>query len=243
LSILRAVGDSADGLSVKQIARRCGIGPATAYHLVRTLIYEGYLLRRDDGSHMLGPEIADRYRDLVRAWDGPGKVGELLRAAARDTGYTHGLGCIVTDRIAATAVARGWRDWRSIDVGLPGFIDGPHATAMGKALLSTVGPRIRHAILQAHGMPRYTSATLTTVEALEMDLIAGARRGLFLAIGERLYGVASAAVVVPADGSIRTRLALSCTFPQNAVHRICPTLHQQLSSTASQLARTMRRVP
>ena len=65
LRVLESVGRAPRGLTVKQIARRCELTVATTYHLVRTLAYEGYVIRREDGTYIVGLEIADRYRDLL----------------------------------------------------------------------------------------------------------------------------------------------------------------------------------
>ena len=107
LRVLESVGRAPRGLTVKQIARRCELTVATTYHLVRTLAYEGYVIRREDGTYIVGLEIADRYRELVSAFRGPPAVGEALRRAALDTGYSHYLGRFVGGRIAVTAVGRG----------------------------------------------------------------------------------------------------------------------------------------
>ncbi|HEX5741524.1 MAG TPA: helix-turn-helix domain-containing protein, partial [Pilimelia sp.] len=61
LRVLEAVGRAPRGLTVKQIARRCELTVATTYHLVRTLAYEGYVSRREDGTYVVGLEIADRF--------------------------------------------------------------------------------------------------------------------------------------------------------------------------------------
>jgi DNA-binding IclR family transcriptional regulator len=109
LRVLESVGRAPRGLTVKQIARRCELTVATTYHLVRTLAYEGYVIRREDGTYIVGLEIADRYRELVSAFRGPPTVGEALRRAAVDTGYSHYLGRFVGGRIAVTAAADGAR--------------------------------------------------------------------------------------------------------------------------------------
>ena len=70
LRVLESVGRAPRGLTVKQIARRCELTVATTYHLVRTLAYEGYVIRREDGTYIVGLEIADRYRELVSAFRG-----------------------------------------------------------------------------------------------------------------------------------------------------------------------------
>src|SRR5690606_40343945 len=66
LRVLEAVGRAPRGLTVKQIARRCGLTVATTYHLVRTLAYEGYVIRREDGTYIVGLEVADRDRKSTR---------------------------------------------------------------------------------------------------------------------------------------------------------------------------------
>ena len=70
LRVLEAVGQTPRGLTVKQIARRCELTTATTYHLIRTLAYEGYVTRREDGTYVVGLEIADRFRELVAAFRG-----------------------------------------------------------------------------------------------------------------------------------------------------------------------------
>lgn len=212
LRVLESVGRAPRGLTVKQIARRCDLTVATTYHLVRTLAYEGYVIRREDGTYVVGLEVADRYRELVAAFRGPPAVGDALRRAAAESGYTHFLGRFVGGRVAITAVADGPRSPYVEDL-VPGFDEAGHATAIGKALLATLTPDQRARYLRDWGMRPYTSATLTTPEALEADLAAGDRRGMQLEIGQFRQGVAGAAVVVSADRDIERRLVLGCSLP------------------------------
>jgi DNA-binding IclR family transcriptional regulator len=51
LRILEQVRASAEPLPAKVIARRCELRLSTTYHLVRTLAYEGYLVRRPGGAY------------------------------------------------------------------------------------------------------------------------------------------------------------------------------------------------
>ncbi len=81
--ILEEVGAAPEGLHVKQIARRAGLSGATAYHLVRTLRYEGYLIRRDSGRYVLGLEIASRFRDLMMTFGHPPRMHAVLSHISR----------------------------------------------------------------------------------------------------------------------------------------------------------------
>ena len=185
---------------------------ATTYHLVRTLAYEGYVIRREDGTYIVGLEVADRYRELVTAFRGPPAVGETLRRAALDTGYSHYLGRFVGGQVALTAVAEGHRSPYLEDL-VPGFDEGAHATALGKALLATLttGPalplpaRVRHAAVHHRHADHH--------RAFEADLAAGDRRGMQMEMGQFRQGVACAAVLVAPDKDMERRVVLACALP------------------------------
>ncbi|HET7742451.1 MULTISPECIES: helix-turn-helix domain-containing protein [unclassified Mycolicibacterium] len=44
-------------LHAKSVARRVELSLPTAYHLLRTLVHDGYLVRLDDGSYVLGGRL------------------------------------------------------------------------------------------------------------------------------------------------------------------------------------------
>jgi DNA-binding IclR family transcriptional regulator len=212
LRVLEAVGRSPRGLTVKQIARRCELTVATTYHLVRTLAYEGYVIRREDGTYVVGLEIADRFRELVTAFRGPAAVGDVLRKAAADTGYSHYLARFVGGRVAISAVAEGPRS-PYLEELIPGFDEATHATALGKALLATLTLDQRARYLKEFGMRPYTPATLITPDALDADLAAGDKRGMHIEIGQYRPGVACASVLVSADRDIERRVVVGCSLP------------------------------
>ncbi len=58
MRLLEAVAEHEHGAPAKQLARETGLALPTAYHLLRTLVHEGYL-RRDKGLFFLG-EAAER---------------------------------------------------------------------------------------------------------------------------------------------------------------------------------------
>lgn len=88
--ILEEVGDTPGGLHAKEIAHRCGIALPTTYHLLRTLCYEGYVVRRSDGRYALGLKIARRFRHLVASMERPPNVHEVSRHLSEVTGSGSG---------------------------------------------------------------------------------------------------------------------------------------------------------
>lgn len=242
LRVLEAVGRAPRGLTVKQIARRCELTVATTYHLVRTLAYEGYVIRREDGTYIVGLEVADRYRELVTAFRGPPAVGEALRRAALDTGYSHYLGRFIGGQVAITASAEGPRSPYLEDL-VPGFDEGAHATALGKALLATLTPEQRFRYLREYGMRPFTSATLTTVETFEADLAAGDRRGMQLEMGQYRQGVACAAVLVTPDKDMERRVVLACALPAAEMMTSARVVRAKLLAVARAVADGMATEP
>ncbi|MFB9545115.1 IclR family transcriptional regulator [Micromonospora sagamiensis] len=235
LRVLEAVGRAPKGLTVKQIARRCELTVATTYHLVRTLAYEGYVIRREDGTYIVGLEIADRYRELVTAFRGPSVVGETLRRAALDSGYSHVLGRFVGGQVAVTAVAEGARSPYLEDL-MPGFDEAAHATALGKAMLATLTAEQRFRYLREYGMRPFTATTLTTVEAFEADLAAGDRRGMQMELGQFRQGVACAAVLVAPDKDIERRVVLACAMPAGELMTSARVVRAKLLTVARTVA-------
>jgi DNA-binding IclR family transcriptional regulator len=238
LRVLESVGRAPRGLTVKQIARRCDLTVATTYHLVRTLAYEGYVIRREDGTYMVGLEVADRYRELVAAFRGPPAVGEALRRAALDTSYSHFLGRFINGQVAITASIEGPRSPHIEDL-VPGFDEGAHATALGKSLLATLTPEQRARYLREFGMRPFTPATLTTPEALETDLAAGDRRGMQIDLGQFRQGLACAAVVVTPDKDIERRLVIACALPAAEMMTSARVIRAKLIATARSVAEAM----
>ncbi len=235
LRVLEAVGQSPRGLTVKQIARRCELTTATTYHLVRTLAYEGYVARREDGTYVVGLEIADRFLELTAALRGPATVTETLRQAAASTGLTHATGTFIGGQVVVTSCAEGIKT-PYLEELIPGFDEGAHATALGKALLATLTPDQRLRYLKDWGMRVYTGFTLTEPEALEADLTVGERRGMQVEISQYRAGLACAAVVVRGDRDPERRVVVACAMPADRLVDSLPDIRTHLQSTARSLA-------
>jgi DNA-binding IclR family transcriptional regulator len=239
LRVLEAVGQSDRGLTVKQIARRCQLTVATTYHLVRTLAYEGYVIRREDGTYVVGLEIADRFRELVVAFRGPSAVTDALRRAAAETGYTHYVGRFIGGRVTITALAEGPRS-PYVDDLIPGFDDAAHALALGKSLLATLSAEQRARFLKENGMIAYTPHTLTSLEALEADLAAGERRGMQIEINQFRNGLACAAVLAVNDRDPERRVVIGCALPAGELMTSARVVRTRLLATAHGVAEALK---
>jgi DNA-binding IclR family transcriptional regulator len=167
--ILEEVGAGPAPLTVKAIARRCEVNLSTAYHLVRTLTYEGYLVRDQDGRYTLGSSVTRLFRDLQASFLQPPEVHQVLRHLSAMTSRTAYLGRFVSDRIVIIDLVEGPESpyLEDLEVGMD---VAAHATVIGKVLLASLPQARRAAYLSAQGMRRFTSRTLIDTDELEAEL-------------------------------------------------------------------------
>lgn len=204
--VLEVVGQC-PGLPVKTIARRSGLNISTAYHLVRTLTYEGYLFRLPDGTYTMGDAVARRFHDLVRSLRRPPTSTVVLHHLTERTGLSAYLGCLRDGRLTVAEVVEGPGSPYLEDFQI-GLEVSAHATALGKALLSALPRKERRAYLTDQGMPPFTASTRITLGDLESDLSTVRPDQPVVEHGEFRDGVVCAATLVPARGEQRPRWAV-----------------------------------
>lgn len=226
LRILECVGEHPRGATPKAVAATCDLSLSTTYHLLRTLAWEGYLRRLPSGDYVVGSEVADRFRDLVAVLTGPPESSAVLRDLAADTGLSAYAAQLVDGRVTIVQVAEAPGSPLLEDL-VPGFDEAAHATALGKALLSTLDRGARRAYLDEVGMRRFTSMTLSDPAALEHQL---QHETVFLEECQYRVDVSCMAVLV-SDADTPTALAVSARATDLARRRDHLTRALQLSAT------------
>jgi DNA-binding IclR family transcriptional regulator len=200
LRVLEQVTQTDHPLAVKVIARRCELNLSTAYHLVRTLSYEGYLSRQADGSYAAGPQVAERFHDLVGSFGRPPSASSVVSHLAGACGRTAYLAKVTADRMVVTEMVEGpgspWLE--DLQVGLE---TAAHATALGKSLLTTMPRAARLRMLAGQGMRPFTSRTSTDPAAIEGELSSVRPGDLVIERGEFRDHVACASIATPAGDS------------------------------------------
>lgn len=190
------VVSSHPALPVKSIARRCALNISTTYHLVRTLAYEGYLVRLPDGTYVIGDAVARRYHELVSSLARPPGSGAVLHHLTERVGLSAYLGLLHDERVTVVEVTEGPGSpyLEDFEVGLD---VSAHATALGKALLAAMPRRERHDFLAHHELRPFTANTRTDPEQLDHELGTVPTGSPVVEHGEFRVGVACAAAVVP----------------------------------------------
>lgn len=195
LRVLEVIS-SAPGLPVKAIARRAELNISTTYHLVRTLAYEGYVVRLSDGCYEAGPEVPRRYHDLVTSFEAPPAAGRVLRHLTEVTGLSAYLGLVRNGRVIVADMTEGPGSpyLEDLEIGLD---VAAHATALGKALLASMPRAQRRQYLAEQGLRPFTRNTQTDPAAFESDLRLLDLSKPVIEHGEYRENVSCAAGVVP----------------------------------------------
>ena len=230
LRILEVVGDNPAGLNAKQIAKKCDLALPTAYHLLRTLCYEGYAVRRPNGQYGLGLKVADRFRDLMASMERPPQVHDVLRQLAEITGHTAYYAQVIEGHIVLTDLVEGPHSPHLEDL-VVGWDDGAHATALGKALLWAIPPTARRSYLKEMGLRQFTPNTITDAERLNHELAVSGRVGMFTEQEQYRRDVCCAAVVT---GDRRGTIGMS--VPAERWDKTSPRIMRMLALRSSDLS-------
>lgn len=168
LHLLDAVGASERPVTAKGLARRLDLALPTTYHLLRTLVYEGYVRKLEDG-YVLGERF-----DTLRQ----GNPVQVVVRRARPILRT------LRDRLGGAAYLSLYRDG---EITLLDVVDGPatpradlwvgihesgHATAFGKCILAGMDSGSRGDYLSRHPLADLTPHTITDAKVLERRLTA-----------------------------------------------------------------------
>ncbi|GAB3462150.1 IclR family transcriptional regulator [Actinophytocola sediminis] len=242
LRVLDIVGSAGDGITAKAVARRTGYNLSTTYHLLNTLVHEGYLIRLGHGRGFgLGYKVGNLYRRLCAELDvGQEIQDELHRLHLRAEAPAYYTVFRETDIVVA-AVADSPEFPRATPLDF-GFHEAAHATAFGKVLLASMPRRQRRDYLAGAGMPRLTERTTVRVADLDTELDHVGRAGLALEIEEFQPELACLSAPVR-DPNNRTTGAVAFSVPAATFHTRRHHLEQAARTGAARLAHLLATRP
>lgn len=230
--LLEAVSAHQNGAPAKQLARETGLPLATAYHLLRTLVHDGYLRKLDDGGFVLGDKLQmmqstgrgqallSRVRPTLAA------LRDELTTAAYLTFYEEG-------EIRVAEIVDGPRAPR-VDLWV-GFEDAGHATALGKVVLRELDEENRKDYLSRHHLADLTPRTITSrpelLRRLDTSPVAPAVTDL------EEYALGTVCVAVPVYSG-DTLGSLGVSMPVDRLSRL-QDIRERLIPTANRVTRSL----
>ncbi|MEV5432649.1 IclR family transcriptional regulator [Streptomyces sp. NPDC052701] len=157
--LLEAVSAHENGAPAKQLARETGLPLATAYHLLRTLVNDGYVRKLDDGGFVLGDKL-QALHGAARGQTLLSRVRPTLAALRDDLATAAYLTFYEDGEIRIADIVDGPRAPRT-DLWV-GFADAGHATALGKSVLRELDEEARKDYLSRHHLADLTPRTITS---------------------------------------------------------------------------------
>ncbi|MEU2424388.1 IclR family transcriptional regulator [Streptomyces sp. NPDC007851] len=230
--LLEAVSAHANGAPAKQLARETGLPLATAYHLLRTLVHDGYLRKLDDGGFILGDKLLTLHSSghgqtlLSRVRPALAALRDELATATYLTFYEEG-------EISVAEIVDGPRAPRT-DLWV-GFEDAGHATALGKAVLRELDEEARRDYLSRHHLADLTPRTITSLPELLRKLDTSPLAPAVTDLEE--YALGTVCVAVPIyRGEVLGSLGVS--MPAERLSQL-PELRARLLPAADRVTRSL----
>lgn len=158
LRLLDTVGAADAPVPAKKLAHQSALPLATTYHLLRTLVHEGYLTRTPAGY-----VVGDRVDSLVTSAT-PRHSRQVLRQLHEELDAAAYLSVLDEGEIRLVEIVDSPAAPR-IDLWV-GFHDAAHATALGKAVLATFPEEHRQDYLSSHPLVDLTPHTVTSRRSL-----------------------------------------------------------------------------
>jgi IclR family acetate operon transcriptional repressor len=213
LSLLDSVGEADRPLPAKTLARRTGLPLPTAYHLLRTLVHEGYLTRVDGLGYVLGDRVAALSSRSGSVAAQTAKFHPILKGLHQELAAAAYLSILDDGRVTLVDVVDSPTAPR-VDLWV-GFEDAAHATALGKAVLSVLNEAARREYVATHELADLTPHTLTDQRLLLRQLdMAG---DYTFDREEYALGTACVAAAVPSRSIVA---AVAVSVPSHQVRRV-----------------------
>ncbi|MFE2520744.1 IclR family transcriptional regulator [Streptomyces mirabilis] len=230
--LLEAVGAHENGVPAKHLARETGLPLATTYHLLRTMVHDGYVRKLDDGGFVLG----DKVQSLHTSGRGQALLGRVRPTLAA-----------LRDEIAAAAYLTFYEDGEirvaeivdsprapRVDLWV-GMEDAGHATALGKCVLRELDDESREDYLSRHPLADLTPRTITSPLELLRRLDSSPMAPAVTDLEE--YSLGTVCVAVPVYSG-ETLGSLGVSLPVNRLSRLEEVLGR-LTPTANRVTRRL----
>lgn len=215
MRLLETVAGHAYGAPAKQLARETGLALPTTYHLLRTLVHEGYL-RRDKGLFFLG-EAAERLSGSGAQQKRRSKVVDTLARWRDAIGvpvyyavYAEGeIDVVCVSDTPGNPAVEEWADFRETG----------HAHAIGQCLLSQLDGEARRDHLSRYPVRPVTRYTVRDDHSLLRRLDRTRRMELMTERQEYALGTVCAAIPITVGA---TAASMAISLPAHQADRLLP---------------------
>lgn len=211
LGLLDTLAETADGMTLADVAQVAGLAPSTAHRLLTTLESQRYVrFVASEGVWQVGVQAFVVGQAFRRSRDVVTTARPHMRHLMEESGETVNL--YIEEGGEAVCMAQVECRQMMRAIARPGGRVKLHCSAAGKAMLAFMPASQVARILQIHGLPRVSEKTLDTPKKLKAELERGRECGFAVDDEEHAVGLRCvAAAILDEDG--RPLAALSISGP------------------------------
>jgi DNA-binding IclR family transcriptional regulator len=223
-------------ITPKELAQEINSPLPTTYHLLKTLVDLGALVKLEREGYRLGPAIGT----LSDSYLEQGEPLRILEPAVRDlakiTGETTYMTAWRSGKIEVVVTVSSSRPVRVAPLG-HGSQSYAHARASGKVMLAFARPSLREEYLYNNPLEKITPVTIDNSEILEAELKEILNRGYATDLEEYAPDVSCLSVPVLAAGHLIAALTVSA--PTIRFNKEFDSLLNQIWATKGQAERLL----
>ncbi len=231
VSLLDALADQADSVSLKELSLRTGLHPSTAHRILNDLVTSRFVDRSEPGTYQLGMrllELGNLVKARLNVRDAAlGPMRELHRATAQPVNLSIRQGDEIVYIERAVSERSGMQVVRAVGGRAP-----LHLTSVGKLFLTADESRNVKAYATRTGLAGHTRNSITDIVRLERELALVRARGYARDNEELELGVRCIAAGIR-DDTGRLVAGLSISAPADFVQ---DDWIDQLCRTAGQIS-------
>jgi DNA-binding IclR family transcriptional regulator len=241
IDIMYLFSASEPRLTLAEISQRLGLPKSTAHTLLVTLLSRGFIEKTNSNHYALGTAIIGLTQAVRVNAELRDRAAPLLRECAsmcRDSVYLavrDGDCCLFTYAIESPR-----RLLARTAVGDRAFL---HCTSVGKAIFARLPAKEVKEIVERVGLPAFTEATITDLDALYKELEQTRSRGYALDIEESQKGMYCIGTPIFSErGQVIGSCSISGADPKTVADRLSE-LAPLVMHTAQEISRRMGYVP
>lgn len=231
MALFERFAESGRPLSLTEITALLNAPKSSCHELLQTLVQRGYVLVLDGGKYYYpSRRLLDLAQEINEFNPIKQKVNAQLRSLRDRTGETVVVGRLQGKRVVYADVFEGNHTIRY--TARPGDLKHVHASALGKALLASIGEEQRDQLLTEIELARFTERTITDSARLRQNLADCARAGIYTTTGEGLIDVMGMALPIELHGHL---LAIGLVGPIQRVEEHLADYAEAMSLTVEKI--------
>ena len=234
MSLLDALAEHPDPVSLKDLSKTTGLHPSTAHRILNDMVLKRFVDRSEPGAYRLGMRLLELGNIVKSRLNVREAALDFMRGLHRKTHQTINLSVRQSDEIVYIDRAFSERSGMQVVRAIGGRAP-LHLTSTGKLFLSVDDPKAVRAYATRTGLAGHNKNSITDLVKLERDLSLVRARGYARDNEELELGVRCMAAGIRDDGG-KLIAGLSISAPAD---RLEESWLERLKETAAKISKAL----